>query len=423
MCMKKLFARYALLLLFTIGEVVSHEACAQFVYRGFQIMNKRTKRVEIPFEMHSNLIVVPVKVNDGEQELKFILDTGVRTAILTNDIYVDGIPSPNDRVIHLMGAGKEGQVSAFVSNNISFSLPEGVEAEGNAMLVLQEDYLQLDNHLGVRIHGILGYEIFSRFVVEVDYINQQLILHRPEHFKPRRSFREIPMTIEDTKPYITHVKLKVNDSTYVPLKLMVDTGASHSLLLDMGSHEQIKLPEKNLSGYLGRGLSGEIYGHMGRIEALKIGEYELEGIITSFPEESSMVMPSQAQTQHQGNIGGSILKRFRVVFDYANQKMYIKKNRLFRKDFEYNMSGMELIATGPLLSLLYVAKITEDTPAHRAGLKEGDMVISINGRRPPELTLGVYSSLVNKRPGKRIRIKVLRNGQVLKKSFRLERVL
>lgn len=414
-------ARYALLLLFTIGGVACHAAYGQFVYRGFQIVNKRIKRVEIPFEMHSNLIVVPVRVNDGEEELKFILDTGVRTAILTNDIYVDGIPSPNDRVINLMGAGKEGQVSAFVSNNISFTLPEGVEAEGNAMLVLQEDYLQLDHHLGVRIHGILGYEIFSRFVVEVDYVNQKLILHRPEYFRPRRSYQEISMTVEDTKPYIK-VGYKVND-TYDSLKLMVDTGASHSLLLDMGSHEQIQLPEKTLAGYLGRGLSGEIYGYMGRIEGLKVDKYELEGIITSFPEDSSLVLPAQARTMHHGNIGGSVMKRFRVVFDYANQKMYIKKNRLFRKDFEYNMSGMELIATGPLLSILYIAKITKDTPAAHAGLKEGDMVISVNGRRPPELDLGVYSSLVNSRPGKRIRIKVLRNGQLLKKSFRLERVL
>ncbi|MDF9800973.1 hypothetical protein OKW21_006236 [Catalinimonas alkaloidigena] len=419
----KFLMRFALLLFFTIGEVASHVTYAQFVYRGFRITNKRTKRVEIPFEMHSNLIVVPVRVNEAEHELKFILDTGVRTAILTDDIYVEGVPSPNDRVIHLMGAGKEGEISAFVSNNISFALPEGVEAEGNAMLVLQEDYLQLDNHLGVRIHGILGYEIFSRFVVEVDYMNQQLTLHRPEHFKPRSSYREFSMSIEDTKPYLSDVKLKVNDTTYVPIKLMVDTGASHSLLLNTSSHPKITVPEKNLSGYLGRGLSGEIYGSLGRIGGLKLADYELEGIITSFPEDSSMILPAQSETMHNGNMGGSVLKRFRVVFDYANQKMYIKKNRLFRKDFEYNMSGMELIATGPLLSLLYISKITDDTPAERAGLLEGDMIISINGRRPPELDLGMFSALVNKRPGKRIRVKVLRNGKELKKTFRLERVL
>lgn len=136
-----------------------------------------------------------------------------------------------------------------------------------------------------------------------------------------------------------------------------------------------------------------------------------------------MVIPSQAKTKHNGNIGGSILKRFRVVFDYANEKMYIKKNRLFRKDFEYNMSGMELMAVGPLLSTLIVSKIIEGTPADRAGLREGDLIFAINGRRPPELDLSIYSSLVSKRPGKRIRVKILREGKLVKKKFRLERVL
>jgi len=400
-----------------------HCARAQFTYQGFTITNERAKRVEIPFELHSNLIVVSLRINEGEQELKFILDTGVRTAILTNDLYVDSIPRPNDRVITLMGAGKEGMISAFVSNNIDFAIPEGVEAQGNAMLVLQEDYLQLDNHLGVRIHGIMGYELFSRFVVEIDYLNQTLILHRPEHFKPRRSYRVLPMTVEDTKPYIDGIDYKVNDTTYIPIKLMVDTGASHSLLLDASSKEGVNIPEKNLEGYLGRGLSGEIYGYLGRVEGIKLADYELEEIIASFPEDSSMVNPSRSKTKHNGNVGGSILKRFRVVFDYANEKMYIKKNRLFRDEFEYNMSGMELMAVGPLLSTLIVSKIIKGTPADRAGLREGDLVFSVNGRRPPELDLSIYSSLVSTRPGKRVRVKVLRQGELVKKKFRLERVL
>jgi C-terminal processing protease CtpA/Prc len=136
-----------------------------------------------------------------------------------------------------------------------------------------------------------------------------------------------------------------------------------------------------------------------------------------------MVIPSQSKTMHNGNIGGSILKRFRVVFDYANEKMYIKKNRLYRKEFEYNMSGMELMAVGPLLSTLIVSKIIKDTPAYRAGLREGDLVFSVNGRRPPELDLSIYSSLVSRKPGKRIRVKILRQGELVKKKFRLERVL
>ncbi|MFP4505810.1 MAG: aspartyl protease family protein [Cyclobacteriaceae bacterium] len=394
----------------------------QFLYKGFHFTDKRDKRVSIPFELHSNLIVVPVRVNNGEP-LKFILDTGVRTAILTNKIYVDSLPRPSDRVINLMGAGNAGQISAFVSSNISFTLPEGVEAMGNSLLVLKEDYLQLDSFLGVRIHGILGYELFSRFVVEIDYIHQKMILHDPEHFRPRRSFDVIEMKVKDTKPYIEACSLKVNDSTYVSLRLLVDTGASHSLLLHTYTSDSIEVPEKNIEGYLGRGLSGEIYGYLGRIKALKIDDYELESVIASFPEESEFSKSILLQAGQNGNIGGSVLKRFRVIFDYANEKMYIKKNRLFRKEFEYNMSGMELMATGPLLSSLMVAKITKNGPADRAGLREGDLIIAVNGRRSPELDLSVYSELVNRRPGKKIRVKVLRSGKLIKKQFSLERVL
>ena len=90
------------------------DGIAQVFNRGFRITNNRAKRVAIPFELQSNLIIIPVRMNNGE-ELKFILDTGVRTAILTNGLYVEGVPSVNDRMISLMGAGNAGEVSAYVS--------------------------------------------------------------------------------------------------------------------------------------------------------------------------------------------------------------------------------------------------------------------------------------------------------------------
>ena len=394
-------------------------AAAQF--RGFRFAEEKAKKVVIPFELHSNLIVIPVKINDGP-DLKFILDTGVRTAILTNKIYVDGVPSKNDRVISLMGAGGQGQVSAYVSNNISFDMP-GLTADGNAMLVLKEDYLMLDSYLGTRVHGILGYEIFSRFVVEIDYLNQKLILYKPEYFRPRRSYVTIPISVEDTKPYIRDAEFKVNDSTYIKLKLMVDTGASHSLLLNTSSNNKIKVPENHISGYLGRGLSGDIYGYMGRIPELKIGKYPVKGIIASFPQENDITTELITRTNNNGNIGGSVLKRFRVIFDYANEVMYLKKNRLWRKHFEYNMSGIDLIAIGPLLETYVVSKITDNSPAEKAGIQEGDIVLSVNNTTFPELTLATFSNVMSTRPGKRIKMRIMRNGLVFKKNFRLERVL
>ena len=48
---------------------------------GFHLI--RGKNVaRIPFELHSNLIVVPVKINVSDT-LRFILDTGVSSMMLT----------------------------------------------------------------------------------------------------------------------------------------------------------------------------------------------------------------------------------------------------------------------------------------------------------------------------------------------------
>lgn len=397
-------------------------AVAQVFHRGFRMTNKRAKRVTIPFELQSNLIILPVRVNDGE-ELKFILDTGVRTAILTNGLYVEGVPQVNDRMITLMGAGNEGEVSAYVSNGISFSLPEGIAADGNAMLVLKEDYLQLDSYLGTRVHGILGYEVFSRFIVEIDYLHREVTLHRPEYFRPRRRYTRVPISVEDTKPYIDGVTLWINDSTSMKAKLMIDTGASHALMLNTASSDSIVVPEPNLSGYLGRGLSGDIFGYMARVSKMGIGDFELEEVVSSFPEEDAFLQNVRRRTGHHGNLGGSALKRFRVIFDYANEAIYLRKNRNYRKPFDYNMSGIELITVGPLLETFLVSKVIKDSPAYRAGIQEGDMVLSVNGLRFPELNLGIFSTMMSKRPGRRVKMKIYRNGIIFKKKFRLERIL
>ena len=118
---------------------------------GFKISDKSRKRVDIPFEIHNNLIVIPVILND-RLPLKFILDTGVRTAILTDKSISDFLNINYSRTRTIYGAGGRKIIDAYIANNVTIELP-GVRGNGHALFVLEEDLLQLRNFLGVeQIH-------------------------------------------------------------------------------------------------------------------------------------------------------------------------------------------------------------------------------------------------------------------------------
>src|SRR5215218_152853 len=105
---------------------------------GFTLSHGK-KRVQIPIEIYNNLVVVPVVLN-GQLPLKFILDTGVRTSILTEKTFSDILNLTYSRKYSIAGPGGQKIVDAYVTNNVSLDLP-GVHGEGHAMLVLEEDYL------------------------------------------------------------------------------------------------------------------------------------------------------------------------------------------------------------------------------------------------------------------------------------------
>jgi hypothetical protein len=89
-------------------------------------------------------------------------------------------------------------------------------------------------------------------------------------------------------------------------------------------------PENLKNEYLGTGLSGDIHGGRGRAHMFKIGPYELYDIPALYP-------PAEIRSKQEGAdgiIGCQLLRRFNVVYNYFESKMYIKPNRTYEAPFE-----------------------------------------------------------------------------------------
>ncbi|MEQ9466756.1 MAG: aspartyl protease family protein [Ekhidna sp.] len=385
---------------------------------GFK-MPEKTKKIEIPFEQHNNLIIIPVTINRF-LTLKFILDTGVENAILTEKLYADILDVNYIREIIIDGPGLVDSVEAYVANQVTFGLPGGVVGQNMNMLVLKEDYLKLSENIGDDVHGIIGYDIFSRFVVDVNYDDKIVTLYDPKSYKSDKKMVEVPIEIRGTKPFMPATIRQ--DGKKTSLDIMVDTGASHAALIDYSYIDGIYLPEKTIVTRLGMGIAGEIPGHVGRMDSVTIECFDFSQMLVSAPFEGAYnkVIKRGARI---GTFGGELLNRFHVIFDYSKKKMYLEKSKRYKNSFEYNMSGMSLNAVGENLDTLKVVHVDKGRPADKAGIKTGDVIRSINGKSLSSHSLSEINNLLQSRDGRKIKVKLCRDGEKVKVQFHLKRMI
>lgn len=375
------------------------------------------RRIQFPIEIVNNLIIVPVVIN-GQLPLKFILDTGVRTTILTEKAFSDILNLQYSRRFQVAGPGGEKLVEAYITNDVTLDMP-GIHGQGHAMLVLEKDYLELRNYLGTDVQGILGYEVFSRFVVAIDYESRQLTISAPEHFKPKKKYQELGIQIEDTKPYVV-LPVTMKTGTTLNAKLLVDTGASHGLILDPSSDERIVVPEKHVISLIGRGLAGTINGRIGRIQSIEMGKYKLEEVVVNFPNPEDYGSPDSLKNDNvfrNGAIGGELLRRFSTVFNFPAGKMYLKKNSSYSRKFNFNLSGMTFKAKGSRLRRFEITDVRKGSGAAQADIREGDELVSIDGISAGEYNLNGINQAFDLRPGRKIHVEIMREGKTLKKKI------
>lgn len=86
-------------------------------------------------------------------------------------------------------------------------------------------------------------------------------------------------------------------------------------------------------------------------------------------------------------IGGEILSRFTVTFDYQNQRILFKPVGHFADPFGADASGLSLRVKDAEFGSVEIANVEPDSAAATAGLQVGDVISAIDGRSAGEFDL------------------------------------
>jgi hypothetical protein len=412
------------------------------------------KSQKVSFQLINNLIVIPLEINDAK--LNFILDTGVSKPILFNLSDQDSIELKNVSEITINGLGAGEPIKALNSIGNSFKLKKIRNNDQQLFVVLDKD-INFSPTLGIPVHGIIGFDLFRDFVVDVNYSNKSIKFIDPKYYKPKSSgnIETLPLSIIDRKAYLDG-EVSFDDQENVPVKLLVDTGSSDAVWLFQDLDKGINVPPKHYIDFLGKGLNGNIFGKRTKVRSVKLGKFLLKNAKAAFPDMFSF-SSIKDHGDRNGTLGGEILRRFNIVFNYPDNKIHLRKNSNFGEPFRFNMSGVELQHNGvryiaeritdsrgvvkndersfgdvqilmenrtrlSLVPEIIVSGIRAGSPADEAGLKEGDIILAINGKRIHKYKLQEVLNMINEKEGKKVRVLIERYNKDLTFSFTLKDV-
>ncbi|WP_191860529.1 PDZ domain-containing protein [Hanstruepera ponticola] len=412
---------------------------------------------KIPFQLINNLIIIPVEVNNVE--LSFILDSGVNKPILFN--ILDGfdiIDEQTKETIYLKGLGEGEVVEAVKSKNNIFKIGDAVKFNQTIYAVYNTG-LDYAPKLGMPIHGIIGYDLFKDFVVEINYAKKHLKIIKHADYKERlcNKCEKHSLRFFNNKPYLK-AEVTLEDKN-IPINVLIDTGASDALWLFEDESKDIVSTDNYFEDFLGYGLSGSLYGKRSKVESLSIGAFQFNESLVAFPEGSSIETLRRIKDRN-GTVGAEILKRFNITFNYKEESVILKKNNFFRKEFKYNKSGIDLEHNGfrvvkdyyytldngrlhfnidvseyitnipssenyrlDVKPAFQVVKLRENSPAKNIGIELGDIILEVNGKDVKDYTLQHVIDILSGKDGKKIRLLIERQNKIFEYKFQLKDML
>jgi hypothetical protein len=341
------------------------------------------------------IILGKVRLGDFPDSLNFIFDTGCGGISLDSMTAerLKLVPHPSSSYIRGIAGERREELLDGMRLHIGAVTLDSVTMQVNNYDILSGVY-------GEQIDGILGYTFFSQYLVRVDYDSSRIDIYSTGPVKyPKGGYLMRPHLVG-----LPMTEGRLNDARDINSRFYFDTGAGLCLLFssEFTADSAVFGPKKKRPVRTeGAGLGGKKDMQLTTLKNFSIGPFRFHQIPTYVFDDSYDVTN---YPQLGGLIGNDLLRRFNLILNYAKSEIYLMPNGSFDQPFDYSYSGVTIALIG---GKIVVTDVMKDSPGEKAGFREGDIVLMVNGDGRQDMQ--VYEGLL-RTIGPKVQVVVRREG-------------
>lgn len=348
---------------------------------------------QVPASFIGNLVFLPVRVNQSQPSLFQLDSAAAMSSIDPNRASELGVADAQSPTLNL--------------SDLDILLPRLTEVPNQEFAA----------EVGRTYEGTLGADFFRALVVEVDYGRQTVRLYDPAAYKYSGPGKPLHLTFSSGLPVLQAKFMAGNKriegnfivNTALDSSVRISETYARSHRLSMSRIKTIPVAAEN---------SGGESMVIGRLKQFEIGPFAIPAPLGEFEAGK----PDWNDAKIAGEIGGGVLRRFGVVFDYTREQVFLDPNSQFRDDESEDMSGISIIATGPGLKQFVVTQVRSGTPGAESGIQKGDLIAGVDDEAAADLNLIAIRDLF-RQVGHSYKLLIERNGQTRTVTIRMKRLL
>jgi hypothetical protein len=339
-------------------------------------------------------IVITAHLN-GQGPFEFILDTGGHNILSEQAARTLGLTAVGNGRSGGSGAGTILEQDVRVAR-LSIG---GAELRDQHFFVLPLSYATLERGPRAPLAGILGLELFERFVVQIDYRHNTVTLAPPGGLDSCRG-TSVPIRFDDDMPLVD------GSVDRAPGVIAIDTGNSGSTVIQgfWANNNSMAAALKQGVETVSFGEGGASRNWISRGHTVSLGAASIPTELR-YAEDSAGAFSSRTEA---ANAGYDILANFIVTLDYGRDRMCMEPSPGFELP-PMNRSGLSLSKGEP--GAFTAVLVRDGSPGAAAGVHVGDKIVAIDGHPASELSYKDAFKAVRGPPGSQLRLTISRDEQ------------